>query len=87
MSEPCITFREAAQRLGVHENTIRNWANRGILATVTLPTGRRKVNSADVERLEQQMFDVPRRMENPNSIPVLPTAHLRRPDADVYPQV
>ncbi|WP_419156004.1 helix-turn-helix domain-containing protein [Streptomyces canus] len=87
MSQPSVTFREAAQRLGVHENTIRNWANRGILATVMLPTGRRKMNAADVERLERQMFDVPRATENSNSIPVLPTVHLRTPDADVYPQV
>jgi hypothetical protein len=32
-----IGVREAARRLGVHENTVRNWANRGILHSVTMP--------------------------------------------------
>jgi excisionase family DNA binding protein len=32
-----IGVREAAQRLGVHENTVRNWAGSGLLPSERLP--------------------------------------------------
>jgi hypothetical protein len=32
-----IGVREAARRLGVHENTVRNWVKQGILHPVQLP--------------------------------------------------
>lgn len=38
-----ISIRGAARRLGVHENTIRNWVDRHIIAAFRLPTGVRRV--------------------------------------------
>jgi len=48
---------QAAGRLGVHENTIRNWIERGILRAVRLPgSHHRRMNIADVERVRQEML-------------------------------
>lgn len=37
MSNPYIGVRESARRIGVHENTIRNWAKQGILHPIQIP--------------------------------------------------
>jgi excisionase family DNA binding protein len=47
-----MTIREAARRLGVHENTVRRYADRGLVRAVRLPSGVRRVHRADVERLQ-----------------------------------
>jgi excisionase family DNA binding protein len=49
----------AAERLGVHENTVRNWIDRGLLDGYLTPTGRRKLRLTSVERLEREMFGFP----------------------------
>lgn len=54
-----IPLREAAQRLGVHENTVRNWIDRGVIVGLRLPTGTRRLPVAEVERLEREMFAMP----------------------------
>jgi len=46
-----ITLREAAARLGVHESTVRRYADRGLIRAVRLPSGIRRLRSADVEPL------------------------------------
>lgn len=56
---PTISVKTAAERLGVHENTIRNWIDRGILDGYRTPTGRRKVRLDAVERFAAEMFGVP----------------------------
>jgi excisionase family DNA binding protein len=47
-----ISFREAAQRLGVHENTVRRYADRGLIRAVRLPSGVRRLRRADVEAMQ-----------------------------------
>lgn len=48
---------QAATRLGVHENTVRNWIDRGILRAVRLPgSNHRRMNFTDVERVRQEML-------------------------------
>ena len=47
-----ISFREAAQRLGVHENTVRRYADRGLIKAVRLPSGVRRLRRADVEAMQ-----------------------------------
>jgi excisionase family DNA binding protein len=42
---------EAAHELGVHENTIRNWVEKGILKAVRLPSGHRRLDPAEVDNL------------------------------------
>ena len=54
-----IPIAEAAERLGVHENTVRNWIDQGLLDGYRTPTGRRKLRLTSVERLEREMFGFP----------------------------
>ena len=46
---------EAARVLGVHRNTIRHWAENGILRACALPTGARRFDPEDVERVRAQI--------------------------------
>jgi excisionase family DNA binding protein len=68
-----LTVRESARRLGVHENTVRNWTDQGHLAAMRLPSGVRRIPLAEIERLEREMFAVP------SSIPEDPIA-TKAPD-------
>ena len=53
-----LNVRDTARALGVHENTIRNWEERGLLRAVRLPgSGFRRFAAADVERLRDEMFE------------------------------
>lgn len=54
-----ITIKDAAARLDVHENTIRNWIDRQILSAYRLPSGQRRLPLAEVERIEEEIFGVP----------------------------
>lgn len=54
-----IALRVAAERLNVHENTIRAWVDRGIIRAYRLPSGIRRIPAAEVERLEREIFAVP----------------------------
>ncbi|MGI8557490.1 MAG: helix-turn-helix domain-containing protein [Solirubrobacteraceae bacterium] len=50
-----LTVRETARRLGVHENTIRNWARDGTLVSARLPGAKfHRFDERDVERLRRQ---------------------------------
>jgi excisionase family DNA binding protein len=52
-----LNVRETARRLGVHENTVRNWEKRGLLPAIRLPgSGYRRFRFEDVERLRQEML-------------------------------
>ena len=49
--------REAASRLGVHENTVRNMERRGDIDAVRLPgSGVRRFRAEDVERMRAEMW-------------------------------
>jgi excisionase family DNA binding protein len=53
-----LNVRATARALGVHENTVRNWEERGILRAVRLPgSGYRRFSAQDVERLRTEMFE------------------------------
>ena len=50
-----LSVRETARRLGVHENTVRNWAREGILPTARIPGSRfHRFDARDVGRLRRQ---------------------------------
>jgi excisionase family DNA binding protein len=51
-----MQVRQAARALGVHENTIRRWEERGLLRAVRLPSGVRRFRVEDVEALHARMF-------------------------------
>jgi excisionase family DNA binding protein len=46
-----IAIREAARRLGGHENTVRRYADRGLIRAIRLPSGVRRVRRSDIEAL------------------------------------
>jgi excisionase family DNA binding protein len=51
-----MTVRGAAVVLGVHENTVRHWEQRGLLRAVRLPgSGFRRFNPEDVQALAASM--------------------------------
>jgi hypothetical protein len=53
-----LNVRDTARALGVHENTVRNWEERGLLRAVRLPgSGFRRFAAADIERLHAEMFE------------------------------
>lgn len=51
-----MQVREAARGLGVHENTIRRWEEKGLIQAVRLPSGVRRFRSEDIATIRRQMF-------------------------------
>jgi transposase len=51
-----LQVRQAARGLGVHENTLRRWEERGLVRAVHLPSGVRRFRAEDIEALKAQMF-------------------------------
>lgn len=51
-----MKVREVARTLGVHENTVRRWEERGLLRAVRLPSGVRRFRPEDVEAIRAEMF-------------------------------
>jgi excisionase family DNA binding protein len=51
-----MQVRQAARVLGVHENTLRRWEERGLLQAVKLPSGVRRFRTEDVSALRERMF-------------------------------
>lgn len=50
-----LSVRESARRLGVHENTIRNWIKTGVLTTARVPGSKfHRLDERDVERVRRQ---------------------------------
>jgi DNA-binding transcriptional MerR regulator len=51
-----LNVRETALRLGVHENTIRNWESKGILRAIHLPGSHyRRFETVEIERMQREM--------------------------------
>ena len=50
-----LTISEAAERLGVHQKTLRAWADKGLVTHVKTPTGYRRFDPADLDRLIANM--------------------------------
>jgi len=49
-----LTVREASRRVGVHENTLRNWVDQGLLTAVRLPrSGFRRFEPSEIERVRR----------------------------------
>jgi molybdopterin-binding protein len=52
---PSFRIREAAELLGVSDDTLRRWADAGRLETTADTSGRRSVEGADLARLAQEL--------------------------------
>ena len=50
-----LSISEAASQLGVSTNTLRRWADRGLIKVVRLPSGYRRFTPAEVRRLHHEM--------------------------------
>lgn len=57
MADPARYLRiaAAARRLGVHEKTLRAWADKGLVAHLRLPSGHRRFAPEEIDRLRQAM--------------------------------
>jgi excisionase family DNA binding protein len=51
-----MQVRAAARELGVSENTLRRWEERGLLRAVRLPSGVRRFRAEDIAAVRAQMF-------------------------------
>jgi DNA-binding transcriptional MerR regulator len=50
-----LTLRAAARRIGVHENTVRNWVSRGLVRPVKIPGSRyQRFRADDIDRVAHQ---------------------------------
>lgn len=56
MSLGYMQVRQTAERLGVHENTVRRWEQAGWINAVRLPSGVRRFRPEDVERLREKIY-------------------------------
>lgn len=78
-----MQVRQAAKVLGVHENTLRRWEERGLLRAVRLPSGVRRFRADDVDELRRRMFSefAPLR-EDPDITVARAPAAVSSPDID-----
>lgn len=56
---PYLRISDAAELLGVSDDTVRRWADQGRLTTVTADNGRLAVDGAELARLAQELADSP----------------------------
>jgi excisionase family DNA binding protein len=56
VSKTLLNVRDAAALLGVHENTVRNWEQKGLLRAARLPSGFRRFERDEVERLRAEIY-------------------------------
>lgn len=50
-----LTITQAAKRLGVHYQTLRAWADSGKVPMVKLPSGYRRFEVSEIDRVRQEM--------------------------------
>lgn len=60
-----LTISQAAELLGVHQNTLRGWADKGLVPVVKLPSGYRRFRPSDIERELAKMESAPTRAPQP----------------------
>jgi excisionase family DNA binding protein len=52
-----LQVRQAARALGVHENTLRRWEEKGLLHAVRLPSGVRRFDAREIEAVRARMYE------------------------------
>ena len=50
-----IAITKAAHMIGVHPNTLRAWADKGLVNVVKLPSGYRRFTLEEIERVRREM--------------------------------
>jgi DNA-binding transcriptional MerR regulator len=52
-----LQVRQAARELGVHENTLRRWEEKGLVHAVRLPSGVRRFDAREIAALRERMYE------------------------------
>lgn len=65
-----LTLQQTANRLGVHENTVRRWMRKGLLRSMVTPSvskygQRHRFLESEVEKFAQRHLQGPSRIEAP----------------------
>ena len=60
MNTNAFTVRTAAELLSVSPDTVRRWADRGILTSYRLPSGHRRFEPAKVLKFRQKLLNGPK---------------------------
>ncbi len=50
-----LTISQAAAQLGVHPDTLRAWADKGLVPVVRTPTGYRRFDPNEIDRVRGEM--------------------------------
>ncbi len=50
-----LTISQAAARLEVHPDTLRAWADKGLVPVIRTPTGYRRFEPQEIERVRTEM--------------------------------
>lgn len=50
-----LTISQAAKLLGIHADTLRAWADKGMVPVVRTPTGYRRFDPEVIEHLREEM--------------------------------
>jgi excisionase family DNA binding protein len=58
-SDTWLTVGQAAQRLGVSDTTVRQYADSGQLKTARLPSKHRRISAESVEKLRREIYEAP----------------------------
>ena len=53
-----IPISRAARMLGVHPNTLRAWADRGLVPVTRLPSGYRRFSTEQLDQIRTQMLQL-----------------------------
>lgn len=70
-----LQVRQAAGMLGVHENTLRRWEQKGLIHAVRLPSGVRRFDSREIEAVRSRMYEgLPPMEEADDVVPVEATS-------------
>jgi excisionase family DNA binding protein len=51
-----LVITEAAAMLGVHQNTLRRWANAGKVPYIRLPSGQRRWTVEQIDQIKRTML-------------------------------
>ncbi len=55
-----LTPKDIANALGVHRNTVARWVTTGRLSAIRTPSGRVRINVADLNRILSEPAEMPR---------------------------
>jgi len=78
-----ISVREAARTLGVHDNTVRRYADRGLVRTVRLPSGVRRLVREDIDALAPRVSDQAHGAKRSGSVDDLAAPEIWASDEEV----